>query len=124
MTAARRRWFLALRLALAAAVVLGFTLVLRRLDGRAFLAAIARVGALPLLAAGLLNFVYMAVKALRWKVMLRRVRRVSLWRMFRYTVATYAMSTILPLRFGELVRLWLLKSREEIAATTTSAVAV
>ena len=50
--------------------------------------------------------------------MLLPVADIPLARLFRYSVTNYAVSTLLPARLGELARVWLLKRRDGVSATS------
>jgi uncharacterized membrane protein YbhN (UPF0104 family) len=56
--------------------------------------------------------------------MLAPRHRVSVIRLFRYTIATFAASAIAPARAGEVLRVWTLKRRDGVPAADTAAVAV
>ena len=120
----KSRLFLLLRVVVAAVVVAAFIAFVRHLDWRELWRAVGRASLAAILGAIAINFFHMWVKALRWQVMLAPTARVSVWRLFRYTVANYATSTLLPARLGELVRVRLLKQREGISKTTTAGIAV
>ncbi|MEO8700554.1 MAG: lysylphosphatidylglycerol synthase transmembrane domain-containing protein [Kofleriaceae bacterium] len=45
-------------------------------------------------------------------------------RLFRYTIVAYAASIITPLRAGELVRVWLLKRRDQVPVADSAAAVV
>ncbi|HWU90839.1 MAG TPA: lysylphosphatidylglycerol synthase transmembrane domain-containing protein [Kofleriaceae bacterium] len=113
-----------MRALLIAAVVLGVVLVVRSLDLDALGAALASAQAWPLLAAAVINFGIIAVKAVAWRWLLAPAYRVSVVRLVRYALASSAASTIAPLRAGELVRLWLLRARDGVPLARGAAVAV
>jgi hypothetical protein len=50
--------------------------------------------------------------------------RVSMTRLLRYTIATFAASAIAPARAGEVLRVWVLKRRDGVPAADTAAVAL
>lgn len=125
MTAgAKHKLFVLLRIVVAVVVLLAFGLFVRDLDWRALLQALGQTSVIAIVAAIVINFLHMGVKAWRWQVMLAPAAHVPVWRLFRYTVANYAASTLLPARLGELVRVWLLKQREGVSKTTTAGVAI
>jgi glycosyltransferase 2 family protein len=78
----------------------------------------------PLVVAAILNFVCLWGKAVCWRLMLAPRHRVSVIRLFRYTIATFAASAIAPARAGEVLRVWTLKRRDGVPAADTAAVAV
>jgi uncharacterized membrane protein YbhN (UPF0104 family) len=59
-----------------------------------------------------------------WRIMLAPRHRVGVWRLFRYTIATFAASAIAPARAGEVLRVWTLKRRDGVPVADTAAVAV
>jgi uncharacterized membrane protein YbhN (UPF0104 family) len=59
--------------------------------------------------AGVINFIHLLVKAARWGVLLSPVGRVGLLPLYRYTLGGYAASNILPVRFGEVLRVFYLR---------------
>ena len=73
-------------------------------------------------AAAALNFVRLGFRALLLRVLLSPVRNVAAGRIFRYNLAAAAASNLFPARVGDVLRVWLYKSREMIAATTMVAV--
>ncbi|HEX3762202.1 MAG TPA: lysylphosphatidylglycerol synthase transmembrane domain-containing protein, partial [Kofleriaceae bacterium] len=78
----------------------------------------------PLVLAASLNFVCLWGKAVCWRIMLAPRHRVGVWRLFRYTIATFAASAIAPARAGEVLRVWTLKKRDGVPVADTAAVAV
>src|SRR5215813_2443986 len=78
----------------------------------------------PLVLAAILNFVCLWGKAMCWRIMLAPRHRVGAWRLFRYTIATFAASAIAPARAGEVLRVWTLKRRDGVPVSDTAAVAV
>jgi uncharacterized membrane protein YbhN (UPF0104 family) len=112
------------RLLFATVVLGGFAWFVRGLEAAALWRDLRDAALVPVMAAVALNFVHMGWKAGRWRIMLAPAHPVPYLRLYRYTVANYAASTILPARSGELVRLLLLRQREGISAATISAVAL
>ncbi len=78
----------------------------------------------PLVLAAGLNFVCLWGKAVCWRIMLAPRHKVGVWRLFRYTIATFAASAIAPARAGEVLRVWTLKRRDGVPVSDTAAVAV
>ena len=119
-----RRLRLTLRLLVIAAIAAALWWFVRKLDiaalGRAF--ASARVW--PLVVASTLNFAIMWGKAAAWRLMLAPRHVVRVGRLFRYTIAAYATSAIMPARAGEVVRVWALERRDGVPVADTAAVAV
>ena len=59
-----------------------------------------------------------AVRALRWRVILAPVARVSYRRTVQYLTTGYAANNVLPARLGELVRAHYVGDREGVSRTT------
>ncbi|HEY0991694.1 MAG TPA: lysylphosphatidylglycerol synthase transmembrane domain-containing protein, partial [Kofleriaceae bacterium] len=78
----------------------------------------------PLVLAAALNFVCLWGKAVCWRIMLAPRHKVSVARLFRYTIAAFAASASAPARAGEVLRVWTLKRRDGVPAPETAAVAV
>ena len=77
----------------------------------------------PLALAAALNFACLWGKAACWRIMLAPKHHVSVWRLFRYTIAAFAASAIAPARAGEVLRVWTLKRRDGVPTSDTVAVA-
>jgi hypothetical protein len=120
----KARLFLALRVLVAAAALLALGFFVRNLDWRALVGALRRISVAAVALAVVLNFFHIFIRAWRFQVMLAPAAHVPLLRLFHYQVTMYASSTLLPARMGEVVRIWLLKQREGVAASTTTALAV
>ena len=79
-------------------------LAFRNIDFRELVAIYARVNPwyiLPFMATGLLELLF---RSARWRLLLNPTRPVRLWDAFRLETAGLAMSNILPLRLGEVMR--------------------
>src|SRR5262249_3563442 len=63
-------------------------------------------------------------KAIAWRLLLDPAFPVPIARLFGYTVTSCAASVLLPMRAGELVRLWLLRDRDGVPITHSTAVAL
>jgi glycosyltransferase 2 family protein len=94
------------------------------IDPSALGAAVARASLWPILAATVINFGIIACKAGAWQLLLAPRYPVPLLRLCGYTVTSYAASSILPMRAGEVIRLWLLRDREGVPMVQSAAVAV
>lgn len=114
---------LLVRLGVTAGVVVGVGLMLRGLALDALADALARARVWPLIAASAIALAVYVFKAISWRIMLAPRFDVSLPRLVRYTVIAFAASAIAPARAGELVRVWLLKQRDQVDAATSVAVA-
>jgi uncharacterized protein (TIRG00374 family) len=86
--------------------------------------ALRTAKAWPLVLAAVLNFVCLWGKAVCWRLMFAPRHKVSVLRLFRYTIATFAASAIAPARAGEVLRIWTLKRRDGVPPADTAAVAV
>jgi len=75
----------------------------------------------PLLGGACIMFLSHGVRALRWQIVLRPLkRRTSLWLAFKATIAGYAMNNLIP-RSGELVRPYMMARGEKIPMAGTLA---
>lgn len=119
-----RRSVLALRVLATCAALGGIAWLVRDLDAHALGAALARAQLWPIALAAVINFGILASKAVAWRILLGRDAPVGVARLFRYGVIASAASVILPLRSGELLRLWLLRDRDGIALSRGAAIAL
>jgi uncharacterized protein (TIRG00374 family) len=119
-----RRLTIALRVLAIAAIVAGLWWFVRAMNFAEFEKALRSARVWPLVVAAALNFVCLWGKAVCWRLMLAPRHRVSVMRLFRYTIATFAASAIAPARAGEVLRVWTLKRRDGVPAADTAAVAV
>ena len=87
-------------------------------------AAFARARIWPLVPAVAIAFGMLWFGAIGLRVLLAPRHDVPVARLFRYTIVAYAASVIMPLRAGELVRLWLLKERDGVPIADASAAVV
>jgi hypothetical protein len=108
----------ALRIGVALAVLGLCVYAARRLDlsGAWRVVRRARPGWLAL--AALLNFPFALIQSARWRVLLGPAGKVPLLSLFRYLLASRAASNLLPARAGELVRIYLPRSRDGISAVS------
>ncbi len=115
---------LVLRVA-AAAVLLGLlALLLAKVEWAQVGAALRRASLGLVLAAAALNFVNLACKTARWRVMLRALAPIGYVRLYYYLIVSYAASAVLPARAGEALRVYLLRRRDGIAVGDSVAVVV
>ncbi len=77
----------------------------------------------PLAVMAALSFVNLFCKAVSWRVMFGAEHPVPVLRLFRYTLVAFAVSAVAPARAGEALRVWLLKSRDQVPVARTLAVA-
>jgi glycosyltransferase 2 family protein len=118
------RTMLIVRIVAIAAIAAGLWFFARHLDIGQLGHAFASAKIWPLVIAPAMNFLCLFGKAASWKVMFHPRYRVSLWRLWRLTIAAFAGSAIAPARAGELLRLIALKRRDGIPKAQTAAVAV
>mgnify|MGYP000045846585 CR=1 FL=1 len=119
-----RRLALVVRVVVIAVIAFGLWWFVRGLDF-AQLRRDLRSASPALLAIGAaLNFACLFGKAVCWRLMLGPRHKVSVHRLFRYTIATFAASAIAPARAGEVLRVWVLKRRDGVPAADSAAVAV
>ena len=79
---------------------------------------------IPLLGGLLIMFLSHGVRALRWRIVLRPLKRhTSLWLAFKATIAGYAMNNLIP-RSGELVRPYMMSRGENIPMAGTLATVI
>jgi uncharacterized membrane protein YbhN (UPF0104 family) len=113
-----------LRAAALVALALGLYFFVRGLDGRVLLGALQGAALLPLALAALASFSTLFWKALSWRVMLLPRHPVPVLRLFRYTIAAFAGSLLLPARAGEALRLWLVHRRDGVPLAAVGGVAL
>ncbi|MCC6627001.1 MAG: flippase-like domain-containing protein [Chloroflexi bacterium] len=93
------------RLALTAVISLALVgIAFRNVQLDDFVLALARLDAGLLLLAMALYFVDLALRAVRWKVLIGGAARVALWQVYVGLVVGYAANNLLPARVGELAR--------------------
>jgi uncharacterized membrane protein YbhN (UPF0104 family) len=123
--AVKSRWFgLALRVVVIAAVAVALWWFLRSLKLEDLSNAFAQAKLWPLVICAVLNFGILWGKAACWRIMLAPRYVVSTWRLMRYTIVAFAASAIAPARAGEVLRVWVLKRRDGVPASDSTAVAV
>lgn len=109
MKTSRQRWQLAFRCLVTAAVVLGIVLLARTLDGDRLKAALTKAAPLPLLAGAALSFAILTTKSLAWQQLLAPAYAPPRRALLRITLLSYAVSSLVPLRGGEVLRVLLLQ---------------
>jgi len=113
-----------LRIATIAIVGVLLLLFLRNVEWSKLAHALRHALLLPLLLSSVIYFVCLFGKALSWRLMLAPRNIVSIWRLYRYTLAAFAASALTPARAGELLRLWALKARDNVPASDATGVAI
>lgn len=119
-----RRLTIVIRVVAVAGVAAALWWFVRAMDVAALGRALRTAKVWPLVLAACLNFVCLWGKAACWRIMLAPRHRVSVVRLFRYTIAAFAASAIAPARAGEVLRVWTLKRRDGVPPADTAAVAV
>ncbi|MES1165916.1 MAG: lysylphosphatidylglycerol synthase transmembrane domain-containing protein [Verrucomicrobiota bacterium] len=115
----RRALWLAARVALVAAA---FWFVLRGVNGAVVAATLRHARPGPLLAVVALNALVMGVRAVRLRLLLQRA--VGLRACWLAKLTASAMNNVIPLRGGDMARLWMLKRHARISKTAAAAIAV
>jgi len=95
-----------------------------RLDWRGAADAMTNARLDWLLLSCALNFPFVLLQTLRWRVLLRPVGRPTLWSLFRYLLASRAASNLLPARAGELLRIYLPRVRDGLPAVSLASILV
>ena len=120
----RSRWRLVLRVALAVLVLGACAWFMRGLEWKKIGAALASASPAWVAAAAVLNLVQVVLRAALVRALLAPVARISTARLVRYSFTTFAANNLLPGRAGELVRIYLLSSREGVPAASAVSVAL
>lgn len=107
-----------------AAVIAAVYLIGRTVDLDALGAALKSADPWLLAVAAVLGLSNLGFKALLWRVMLHESATVSTFRLFRYTVASFAASALTPARAGEALRIWFLKRRDHVPVSVSAGVAL
>ncbi len=105
----KKRLLLAGRVALACAVLALCWLGSRRIEWRTVADALRGADLRLVALAAALNFLHIAAKSERWRVMLSPIARLHRLRLYYSLVVSYAASIVLPGRAGEALRVYLLK---------------
>lgn len=67
------------------------------------------------------NFIVIGLKAFRWRVMLKLVKKIKFTLMYRVLTIGYMANNVLPARLGEAVRIHMLGKDAEVSRLTTTA---
>ena len=118
-----KRVELVVRLVVVVAIAIALWFFVRGLDVGKLANSFRDAKLWPLALAALINFACLWGKAVCWRIMLAPRFTVSVWRLFRYTIAAFAASAIAPARAGEVLRVWALKRRDGVPSADTVAVA-
>src|SRR5262249_16812025 len=87
-----------LRVIAIAAVAVGLYFFVRDLDGHALLAALRDASLAPIALAAAICFGNMFMKSAAWRVLLGPAHPVPVVRLYRYTLAAFAGSLLVPAR--------------------------
>jgi len=120
----RARRALIVRVGVVVGVFAGLVVTLRGMDWPAVGEALRSAHGWPIALAAVINFGIIIGKAAAWRLLLAPEHRLSLARLTRYTLISCAASIVLPLRAGELVRVWLLRERDGVPTARIAAVAI
>lgn len=120
----RDRRSLALRVVAIVAIVIGLVFMMRGIDVGSIGRSLWRARWWPVAIAAVINFGIILCKAIAWRLLLAPDHRVSVARIYRYTLISYATSVILPLRAGELARIWMLRDHDGVPLSRGASVAI
>ncbi len=109
MKTSRQHRQIIFRCVVTAAVVIGIVLLARTLDGDQLMAALTKAAPLPLLAGAALSFAILTTKGLAWQQLLAPAYTPPRRAVVRITLLAYAVSSLVPLRGGEVLRVLLLQ---------------
>ena len=114
--------------ALSVALIIGTAIIawvfMREIEWNKLGDALANAHVWPLVPAIAISFGMLWCSAFGLRIMIAPRYTVSTARLFRYTIVAYAASMIAPARAGELVRLWLLKKRDDVPLADSAAAVV
>jgi glycosyltransferase 2 family protein len=106
------------------AVVACLIIFARKMNWSELGADLAHARVLPLVIAGVINYGLLLGKAVAWRIMLAPRHVVSTSRLMRYTIVAFAASVVAPARAGELLRVLLLKRRDNVPTADVAGVAI
>lgn len=106
------------------AIAIGLYFFVQKIDWHQLGHELANAKTWPLVIAAMLNFVLLAGKAVTWRIMFTPRHSVSTLRLTRYTIVAFAASVLAPARAGELLRVYLLKKRDNVPTADVAAVAI
>ena len=99
-------------------------LFLRNVDPAELWTAVKKGNPYWLLLSGFLAFLNYFVRAVRWRFFLDPIKKTSLKNLTTTTIIGFAVSTIFPAKIGEVVRPYLLASKENISKSAAMATVV
>jgi len=72
----------------------------------------------PVAAAIVLNFLVVAMKSYKWRMVLSSIKKVRYSSAFLTTLVGFMANNLLPARAGELIRIYVMGKREEVSKTS------
>ncbi len=93
--------------------------VFSRTEPAKIVEALGRAQYIYLVPALALYFVGVGIRAVRWHFLLRSIKPIPTFALFRTVVIGYMANDILPARMGELVRAYVLGRQENVSKTAT-----
>ncbi len=64
------------------------------------------------------------IRSFRWKFLLKPIKQIKVWTLFKITIIAFMSNNILPFRMAEIVRAYLLGEKENISKTASFATIV
>lgn len=119
-----RRLYIALRIAGVILLAILVYVFAHHVDWAVLGHALRNADVWPLVIATLLYFATLFGKAVAWRILLAPKTIVSIGRLYRYTIAAFAGSVLAPARAGEVLRVLALKTRDNVPAAESAAIAV
>jgi glycosyltransferase 2 family protein len=120
----RFRWQIWARLAVVVATIVGMILLIERIDLHLLGTTLGRARRWPLVLGALISMIILGCKSYAWRILLAPRYNLPRWQLFRVTVLTFAVSAVIPLRGGEVLRVLLLQRDHAVAPMHSAAVAV
>ena len=108
-------------------VVIGIVAIyfsLRNIQGKEVFDSLKAINASWIIPIIIMNFMVIAVKALRWKIMITPIKKIRFLTMFRVLTIGFMANSVLPARLGEAVRVDMLGRDEALSRVTTAATVV
>ena len=96
----------------------------RKIDLQEVWGAFRSVNYLYTLPIMLVNILSIWLRAVRWRILLRPVKKIGLPELFQATAIGFMANNLFPARIGELVRAFLLAEKEKISKSTSMATVV
>lgn len=108
-------------------VVIGIAAIylsLKNVQGEDVKRALSSMNAYWIVPIVMLNFGIVALKALRWQIMIRPVKKINFSMMYKALTIGFMANNILPARLGEAVRIHVLGRDASVSRLTTTATLV